>query len=692
MIRGLVIGLLALVAGGRAFALDTSTLEQRANAFYDRLGRGDTAGARAAFPSLEQDLARAIESLQDTMDAQREALIERDGDLEALYESMAWRRDEVAALVLGYHLAWVRYQGAQLTGDAAKKKQLLRKAVEDFGQYTAAAEVPEIYAEALYGRGLALMDLGQYRDAIEELGTAASLPRTATKAKVALAEAKRRAAGGKPTTAPDPAEQLERLRTLFAQAAAAPDKGGEAIEFARGLAAQGGEWPARVGGVLRDLPPSSVVLAAQGQLAVDARRCEALPALVAAGSALRDAGRDRWRPDLLFLHAACVLNAGKQAEAAALFAEIGKEFPSGPRAEEAAYYRCRALDVGRHDDPALAADYEPTLRAFLERWNKSARAGEIRFLLAELLRERDDCAAATPLYAQITAGEWATRARLAVLECRVEGLGPDDAAGRAAVLQDLQGFVTSTPKQTDARTLAKASLLGALVAARQKPPDDAAILAFLDDYERRFPQEDAWHDTARRVRLDARLRAGQYEQAEADVDGLLAQAKDPATRKAVARIGRDLMRRNAGDPSKSAAIARKIWMALAADGSDLQDRATLAELELAAGNAAEAKRLFEAVLAANPGSAQAQRGAARAATALGEPDAAMAHWRQVVEQSTLGGTAWYEARLAQFDLLVAGGHTAEACDLARRAAGQSKTTGGDVLAKQLAEHAQAACR
>src|SRR5262249_50229142 len=149
---------------------------------------------------------------------------------------------------------------------------------------------------------------------------------------------------------------------------------------------------------------------------------------------------------------------------------------------------------------------------------------------------------------------------------------------------------------------------------------------------------------------------------------------------------------HAGDPTQSAALARKIWGALAADGSDPQDRATLAELELDAGNAAEARKLFEAVLAVRPDSAQAQHGAARAATAPGDRDAAVGYWRKVVDQSPPGGTSGYEARLADFDLLVQTGHVPEACDLARHAAGQSKTTGGDVLAKQLAERAQAACR
>jgi tetratricopeptide (TPR) repeat protein len=694
---------LVLALAGAALGVDSRALEQRANAFYDRLARGDRAGAQSAFAALERDLAAGVESLRDAMDAEREALVERDGDLETLYRSPAWRQDEIASLTLGYHLAWVRYQGAQLTDDAAKKKALLRKAVDSFGEFTAMSEVPEVYAESLYGRGLAYLDLARYGDATADLEAAAKLPRTRVKATAALAEVKRRASGGKAPAAPDPEQQLERLRTMLLAARDAPAKGLEAMEMARSLAVQGADWPAKVSVVVRDalggsaeaLPRSSYGLAVLGQLAVDRNRCGDLPALVAAGESVRDAGRERWRPDLLFLHAACVLNAGKPAEAAGIFATIARDFPSSARAEEAAYYRCRALDVARHDDQTQAAAYEPALRAFLERHPKSGRAAEIRFLLAELLRERDDCATATPLYEQVTAGPFATRSRLAVLECRVASLGPEADAERAAALDALRKFIASAPKDADERTLAKAHLLAALLAARVKPPDDTSVVALLDRYEERFPKETEWHATARRVRLEARLRAGQFAEADADVDALLAAAGDPATRKFAARVGRDLMRGGAkADDEASrqkAALARKIWRALAADGQDPQDRIALAELELAAGNAAEARTLFEAALAAQPDSAQARRGAARAAAALGDRDAAMAHWRTVVESSTSGGTSWYEARLAQFDLLIAAGHRAEACDLARRAAGQAKTTGGDVLAQQLAERAAAAC-
>ena len=697
MIRAARIAVALLLLGTAAGAGDTGGLEQRAQRFYDLLAHGNRSAAEAAFPALERDLAAATDSLQDRLDAMREDVIDRDGDLEALYESPAWRESEIASLVLAYHLAWVRYQGAQLTSDATRKKALLRSAAQGFGQFTVVSEVPEIYAESLYGRGLAFMDLGQYRDAIADLQAASELPKTRTKAKAALAEAKRRAAGGKPVTAPTPEEQLARLRTLVEAAARDPEKGAAATELARGLAAQGGEWPGKVRGVVTDTlggdpPKSSYGLALLGQLAVDARRCQDLPALVQAGADVRDAGRARWRPELLFLTAACVLNAGKAAEAARLLGDLETEFPKSPRAEEASYYRARALDTARHDDPALGGAYEQALRRYLDRFPKSTRATEIRFLLAERLREEGKCAEAAPLYAQVTEGELAPRARLATLECRVGALPPDDAAARARLQQELAAFVADPPKGADERTRAKATLLAALLAARAKPPDDAAIVALLAGYERRFPEEKEWHQSALRARLEARVRAGETGDAEADLQALLADAKDdPEARSLAAQLGRDLMERAGSEPG-AAALARQIWEALAADGTNVQDRVTLGELELESGDAAAARATFEAVLVGHPDSAQARRGLARAAAAVGDRDASMAAWREVVEHSKPGGTAWYEARLAQFELLAGGGDEAAACDLARRAAGQAKTTGGDVLARQLAERAGTLCR
>src|SRR5262249_57478021 len=94
---------------------------------------------------------------------------------------------EVQSYVVAYHLAWVRYQAAQLVSDAEQKKSLLSKAVDGFSQFAEMEEVPDVYAESIYGRGLAYMDLGNWAKARDDLKAAASKSRTAANAKAALA-------------------------------------------------------------------------------------------------------------------------------------------------------------------------------------------------------------------------------------------------------------------------------------------------------------------------------------------------------------------------------------------------------------------------------------------------------------------------------------------------------------------------
>ncbi|TMA97873.1 MAG: hypothetical protein E6J70_15020 [Deltaproteobacteria bacterium] len=368
-------------------------MQQRTKAFYELLERGERERAAAVWPEIERELAGLGDELQERLDQMRQEVMDRDGDLEELYRSSRWREPEIMSLVATYHLAWVRYQGAQLAGDPARRKDLLQKAVRGFSQFLLVNEVPEIYAESLYGRGLAFLDLGETAKAVEDLeaATQAGAPAVAGKARAALEEARRRAAGRAAPAENEPEQLLARLGELVPRAA-----GGEtgvekdATALARGLAARGGPWPARVESLVleklgADGPAhirSSWGLLLVGELDVDRGRCADVAALAEASAAVNDAGRMRHRPELLFLDAGCRLNAGRARDAAAEFGILLGESPDAPRAREAAYYRFRALDVARAADPALAGEYEDALATYLARYPRADGAAEARYLLA----------------------------------------------------------------------------------------------------------------------------------------------------------------------------------------------------------------------------------------------------------------------------------------------------------------------
>src|SRR5262249_49942737 len=151
----------------------------------------------------------------------------------------------------------------------------------------------------------------------------------------------------------------------------------------------------------------------------------------------------------------------------------------------------------------------------------------------------------------------------------------------------------------------------------------------------------------------------QLADAEHDLDVYLAAPADADRRKTLARLGRQLAdRARQGDPGErqqSAALARKVYAALVRDGGDERDSIQLADLMMASGDAAAARKEYDEVLAKNDASAEALRGAARAAAAAGDKPGALGYWRRVIESSTPGGTAWYEARIEQVSLLAGDG-------------------------------------
>ena len=697
--RAVVALAVALAAAAPARAQEggqRATLAQRSRAFYALLEHGERERAAATWPGLEADLARFQGGLQGRLDRMRDEVIERDGDLEELFRSPRFREPEVMSLVAAYHLAWVRYHGAQLTGDPAKKRALLQKAVEGFSQFLLVNEVPEIYADSLYGRGLAFLELGDTAKAIEDLSAAADTPQVGTKARAALEEARRRASGRKGSAEEDPEALLARLGDLLPRTTAgdaAVEK--DATALARGLAARGGPWPARVSSLVAEKlgggAPAGVHstygLFLLAQLAVDRGRCGDVPPFADASEGVHDGARARLRPEILYLDAGCRLNTGQAREAAERFATLLREFPDSGHARDAAYYRFRALDVARASDASLTPAYEQALDAYLSAYPRAEGAAEARYLLAELHRARGDCQRAGAEYGQVGAGPFAARAPLGDLECRVLTLGKGN-EGRKEVLAALRTFVHDA---SDKGLGARAALLGAAVAAGATPPDQGAVVELLDGFEQRHPDAKDLHPRALELRLAARVATGRLEEASRDLDAFLALRAGAAERRGtLARVGRELATRAEQPPAL--ALARKVYAVLVRESGDPGSRIVLADLDLRAGDAAAARALYEEVLKTDGASAEALRGAARAAAAQGDRAHALAYWRSVLDASPPGGTAWYEARVAQVTLLAEDGQKAQACELLRAARGRATSAGGDQLEARLRAMEPRVCR
>src|SRR5439155_119037 len=363
-------------------------------------------------------------------------------------------------------------------------------------------EVPEIYADSLYGRGLAFLELGDTAKAIGDLSAAAETPQVGAKARAALEEARRRASGRKAPAEEDPEALLAHLGELVPRAAggdAAAEK--QATALARGLAARAGPWPARVSSLVAEKlgggTPAGVHstygLFLLAQLAVDRGRCDDVPPFADASEAVHDAARARLRPEILYLDAGCRLNTGQARAAAERFATLLREFPVSGHARDAAYYRFRALDVARASDASLTPAYEQALDA--------------------------------------------------------------------------------------------------------TPPDQGAVVALLDGFEKHYSDAQELHPRALELRLAARVATGQLAEAARDLEAFLALRTDAAERRGtLARLGHALATRaERAAPAEQApalALARRVYAVLVRESGDASNRIVLADLDLRAGDAPAARALY----------------------------------------------------------------------------------------------------
>src|SRR5438093_318475 len=223
---------------------------------------------------------------------------------------------------------------------------------------------------------------------------------------------------------------------------------------------------------------------------------------------------------------------------------------------------------------------------------------------------------------------------------------------------------------------------------RTSPPTPGPTAPLVGGFETRYPAAKELHARALELRLAARVATGQLAAGDRDLDAFLGLHTDATERRdTLARAGRELATRaERAAPAEQApalALARRVYAVLVRENGDAGNRIILADLDLRAGDAAGARALYEEVLKADAGSAEALRGAARAAAAQGDREHALAYWRSVLDASQPGGTAWYEARVAQVTLLAEDGQKAEACELLRAARGRATSAGGDQLEARL---------
>ena len=156
-----------------------------------------------------------------------------------------------------------------------------------------------------------------------------------------------------------------------------------------------------------------------------------------------------------------------------MFGELVRDFPDAPRASEAAYLRVRALDVARAKDPARGGAFEEALVTYVTRYPKADGAAEAHWLARRPLPDARRLREGRGGAGQGAAGSLrhpgpARRPRMP------DGgaVAQDDRRGACRARQGPARLRGGDAGQgADEPLVARAALMGALVAVGTTPPD-----------------------------------------------------------------------------------------------------------------------------------------------------------------------------------------------------------------------------
>lgn len=747
LVAAACVGLLGVPAVASAASMGDLRSEARAaglspgsggageQAALDRLGRvalefldvadSGEAGGAATYEAIADPLERSYHAHRDALDRASKSVIDADGDLDALYESAAWKEHQQLAAQALYYLNWLHYRGA-LFYEGQKRKSLLEEAATGFGEFATAGRDSAVVAESHLGRGLAYLELDKNDWAIADFQAASESksapPERVRKARLALAEAYIKAGrsadalktskaaldGAGPVDAPR--AKLTRARALLmAAASGSGDRAAyrtEASALLAELQAGGGPWGGRANAIVRAgldnpkiwagpkakaEPPPPSEWDVTKQLVASGKFKEAIPRLERILASTDDEDR-KAQPEARYLLGVAKFRTGDATGAIAVFDQVLATKDGASFRDDAAYLRFKANEAiyAASPTPERLPAYEQAIRALVTEFPKHKAVPEARFRLGEIRQRQEQCREAIAEYAQVKGDPaFDVRAAFGSAQCSVrmleqtpEGTQPDPAVRRQAdaaldrFWTEVRGHETAAfgdAPVTD--MMGQASLMRAYLAALTDPPDYAQALTWLAGFEEKYPKLADQEPQVVKLRLAALARLGRLPEADTEASRPAAASLDPAflddlaTRFLTTAARLDASgKRDEAAAGKRAALRLTEYALASKDAGNLNPvvrrrlRSTAAALYEEGGQRDRALALYREVLVSEPEVVSARAGAARILEAEGKPAEALALWDAILTTQA-GKPGWLEAHYQSARLSIATGDAARGCTL-----------------------------
>lgn len=555
------------------------------------VGASDLAQAaqtqRATVRDLYDTLSDPLEDIYNgafaRINSMSKAVMDRDGDLEALYETKEWKDAQQVASQSLYFLNWLRYIGS-FVSDADKRKKLLQQAADGFSEFAVGQQGSQLKRESLFGRALCEKELRQFDWAVrdfelllQDTGLPSDMER---KVRASLADAKARRTGkgtdqeeeNKGTPAPPSADDiaramLQKAQSLFDKSRketgeAREKTRWEAIAYLEEVKKKGGTWKDQADAVARTEMTATETALLEEEKSPFPQWKEALEylhkneygqavPLLKEVVASEDPRAIAHRRDALYFLSVGLFQQKEYRETADRLAEFFSADGTPPRyGADAAYLRFKAAEALYAKAPTEENTklYLTVTKDFIRRYPNHKSIFEAYFRLGEYEQSRENYLAAVDSYQKVTGDlPFRVRADFATLQSYFalldaiadkKNVGISEKDLRQRIAPDLPAFWKdvaaleqnpSQAQQIPSKDLqdwrGRVTFLNTVFLGKDMDANAAAIATLLQDFEKKYPEQKDAFDSVARTRLIVLEKTGRFPDLEKNVDSIFAHYK-----------------------------------------------------------------------------------------------------------------------------------------------------------------------
>ncbi len=709
---------------------------------------------RDLYETIRDPLEGIYKESLSRLEGMSKAVMDQDGDLEALYETQEWKDAQLVASQSLYFLNWLHYVGS-FVSDGQSRKKLLEEAAKGFSEFAVGEQSSQLKRESLFGRALCEKELKQFDWAVRDfelLLKDTALPGDMErKVRTMLAEVRARQARGERADADrvDSAADAQ-ARAMFQRAQSLLESRKKASGDARlkqlleaaalldEVRKQGGSWKDRADALAKAqvTEQEEVVIDEQknpfpawGQakeLLQKGEFAKAVPLLREVLTSDEPKAVMRHRDAQYYLGVGLFQLRDYRESMTQLAKFLSADGVPPQFAADATYLRFKAAEAlyandkhKKEQDQELTKLYVDTTKEFVRRYPAHKSIFEAHFRLGEYNQGQGNYLAAVDSYQKVS-GDPAFRARadFATLQCyfslldalgeQQDGIGITEKELRQRTAASLQAFwKNSTELEKNNPAVAKqvslqenrgkVSVMNAAFLSKDVDTKAPEIIALLQDFEKKYPdQKDAFAKVAR-MRLVALEKAGRFADVEKEVDNIFTNFTPDEQQELLAGLSqvlpKDLKKLERQNDKEDTLAAKRTLArlyadrlqrgaAFAEDESPEQFKYELAQLYLEVKDYDKAMPLYQE-LQQGAYSLVSLAGLAQIAAAQGEQQQAIAYWEQMLKGTQAGDPLWFRGTFEVAQLNANLGNTELACRTVSGARPMLGRLGEQVLKKKI---------